>query len=239
MRRRRLALAAVPVALLLAAVLAVGLSQSDRSAGDNGKPIIIGVVVPGERTFCQADNLVPADAARVRVWVSTAGRPGNPLEVTIRDGQRVVARGRGPGGYVDRATDIRLDHPPGREIAHASVCIGNEGPKQAAFMGDYAGSREAPARAGNAIQPQAEALPGDVAAHINGVPADKQQPIVARIDFRRGGDQTWFGAAPEVLQRASYGRASFFGRWTIWAAIIASLIAGCCAIVLAARQAWR
>jgi hypothetical protein len=233
---RRVAAAGIAAVLLVGALLAVLLLPSDHSAGDNAKPIVIGVVVPGERTFCQANNVFPSDARRLRVWVSTAGEPGGPLNVVIRKGGRTLATGRAPGGYVDSPVTIPLERRVLGSFTGASVCIHNGWEKQAAFMGDRVGPGEAPARAGTARQPQVTGVPGNEPARIKGVPESKQQPIVARIDFRRSADESWLDLAPTIAQRASYARPGFFGEWTLFALVGVMLLVGAGAITLVARQ---
>lgn len=234
--QRRLAAAGIAAALLVAALLAVLLPASDHSAGDNYKPIVIGVVVPGEHTFCQADNIFPADAAMLRVWVSTAGEPGGPLDVVIRKGKRTLATGHAPGGYADSPVTIPLERRVRGSFTGASVCIHNGWEKQAAFMGQRAGVDETPAAEVTARQPGVTDVPGDEPARIKGVPESMQQPIIARMDFRRRGDESWLDLAPTVARRASYARPSFFGEWTLYALGVAMLLAGAAALTVVTRQ---
>jgi hypothetical protein len=229
--RRRLAVAGACV-LLLAVALTVTLTYGkNRGAGDNGQPIVIGVVVPGEKTFCQGQNVIPAEAVALRVWVSTAGEPGGPLRVRVMKDGREIASGSGPGGYVDSSTDIALS-PRDGEVRGATVCVENAGPKQAAFMGNYAGPSEA-----RELTRTADDIPaGSTAAVILGQKRRPgERPIIARFDWRLPGSEDSLAYAGVVSERLQFARPSWVGGWTPWALVFAMVVAVLGAVAVLVR----
>jgi hypothetical protein len=215
----------------LVAALAVALTRPvHRIAADNGKLIRRGVVVPGGKTFCQAFDDVPSDAASLRVWVSTAGLPGGPLDATIVGNRGVAARGHAPGGYRDQAVSIPLS-PLRRDVAPATVCVRNGGARQGAFMGEYAPGGLRLNRKGR-VSATATASPNG-AAYVPGVNVEQ---IVVRLEFRRTKPESWLSFAPRIAQRAMLGRASFVGTWTFWAVAVAVVLTALGAIALAMRE---
>jgi hypothetical protein len=215
---------------VLVAALAVDLARPiHRIAADNGKLIRRGVVVPGGKEFCQPFGDVPSDAAVLRVWVSTAGRPGGPLDARLLGPHGVVATGRVPGGYADQPVTIPLS-PLRHDVDPATVCVANRGPRQAAFMGERAPGRLRLASK-KRLPPTAKAR--ETVAYVPGATVER---IVVRLEFRRRHRASWLSFAPRIAERAALAKPSFVGAWTFWVVIAVVLGAGLAAIALALRE---
>jgi hypothetical protein len=112
-------LAAVAVALAL-----VLLDSEQRQAGTNYVPDAGTAVTLGGPTpaHCQAGQVIPGDAAAVRLTIGTAGRPSPELRVTVLAGGETISEGRLAAGQaegrvvipIDAVDDVRPD---------AEVCI--------------------------------------------------------------------------------------------------------------------
>lgn len=217
-------------AVALAAILAVMLTRPGaRAAYDNGRFVERGVVLrPGE-LGCQSSEFIPAGSPRVRIWVSTAGKPGGPLQVEVRRGAHVVARGRTVGPYRDSAVDVALPAVR-RAIAHATVCVRNTSSAQVAVMGSYVPA--APRRLGQIGASTVAAR--NAPAIVDG--RDYAEPIRMRLEWLVPGRRSWLSFAGTVARRASFVRASFAGVWTFWAALAAAAVAALAALGLLARE---
>ena len=208
MRRARIA-AAVGAALLVAAVLVVLLRSGSKVAYDNDRVVSIGVVLQPGQEACQGAEFIPHDASKLRVWVSTAGKPGGRLDLIARRGATTVAEGRTLSAYRDSPVYLSVPHLAS-EVHGADVCVRNRGPIQVAVMGSelphaYGGLGRL-ARA----QP---AAPGP--ARVDGKPYPF--PIRMKLEWHRAGVLSWLDAAPMISRRATQGRPSFVGTWTFWA----------------------
>jgi hypothetical protein len=225
--------AAVGVLAILAG-LVITLTRSEaRMAYDNNeapeKPVAL---KPGEEA-CQLFEYVPPDADRVRVWVSTKGRAGGPLELTASRRGRVVARASTAGGYRDSPVDLKLRGDP-LETQEAKVCIRNASRIRVGVMG-------APTIAQSEIDELvARKLFG--VQNLPGVAVEERpySPLLRmRLEWRRPGEESWFEFAPTAAERASLLKPSFVGAWTFWVALIAVLLSGFAALLLLVREASR
>jgi hypothetical protein len=96
--------------LLLAAVLVTMASSAPRQAGSNLVPDTEEIVNRrGPWRHCQDDEVVPKDAARLRLHVGTYGRPTPALRITAR----------GPGGDLVTAGGV----PAGGREGHVYVPV--------------------------------------------------------------------------------------------------------------------
>ena len=227
-------LVAAVAALTLVAVLAVTLTRSGaRTAYENGEPPQHPVALKPGQEACQLFERVPPDADRVRVWVSTGGQPGGPLELTASRRGRVVARGSTAGGYRDSPVDLELQADP-VETEEAKVCIRNASRIRIGVMG-------APTVAESEVNELvarklfgAEDLPG---AAVDG---RAYSPLLRmRLEWRRPREESWLAFAPTLAERASLVKPSFVGPWTFWAALAAVLASGFAALALLVREVRR
>jgi hypothetical protein len=105
--------------VLLLAALGVTLSHAEsRQAGGNQVPEV-GEVVKRRGTWrkCQGPEIVPKDAAKLRLLVGTYGRPTPELRVTARArGRGIVTSGVLPAGGREGHVDI-----PVRRVGEAQV----------------------------------------------------------------------------------------------------------------------
>jgi hypothetical protein len=93
------ALLAVCLGVVAIAVVLVLLDSAPRQAGSNYVPEFGPVVtIEGRGEYCQEGEIVPGDAAALRLLVGTYREPTPPVAVTIRREGRQVSRGALPGG---------------------------------------------------------------------------------------------------------------------------------------------
>jgi hypothetical protein len=227
------AVAAVAGLALVIALGATLMRSAPRHAYDNEELPIQPIVLNPSEQACQLFEFVPEDADRVRVWVSTAGKPGGPLEVTASREGRVVARGSTSGGYRDSPTDMRLRGDP-VETENSKVCVRNASRIRIAIMGSptvqEAESDERVAKKLFGVQ------------NLPGVAVNERaySPLLRmRLEWRRPGEESWLEFAPTLAERAALVKPSFVGSWTLWAALIAVLASGLGALVLFVREAGR
>lgn len=206
--------AAVALGLVLAAILLVAvLAQRDaRLAGTNSFVGISAValpVAPGDER-CSVER-VPAGADRVTIYAGAFGRRGEPVEVRVESGGRVVTKGRVAGGY-PKESQLRVPlRPATSRLDRARVCVRNLGGRRMQFAGN----------------------------RTSGVSARPHGREEIRLDWLLPGDRSWIGLAPKVDNRFAAAKPTFVGPWTLWA--LAGLLAAAwaAAIVLVLREARR
>jgi hypothetical protein len=178
--------------LTLCSLLAILSKSEERLAGTNAQVKVSGndVLIRGRRVACQSEN-VPARAAALRVFV---GGDGGPLEVSIREGNRTVARGRF-GFVLDRLpATAELSPAVNRDIVPAEVCFRNRGRRTLRLAGDRTPLKFSGANPWGVVF------------------ADEP-----RIDYLRAGDESGWALAGIVADRFGRSKTSFFGSWTMWA----------------------
>ena len=186
------AAAAVVAVATAAAILcvAVGLASEANTPLATNSTLLssyLGAVQPGDR-LCQRDETIPAGAAELEVFAGVFGKPGPRLELQA-DGRLAGAAG---AGYRDGWTRIPLAEGfRGRAepLGGQRLCLVNRGRSQVAFAG-RPGPRATAAR-----------IAGDPAA---GRLSMRWTPVVRK---------TWWTQAPELAQRATFGKADL-GPWT-------------------------
>jgi hypothetical protein len=220
-RSRGPLLFAVAVALAIVVALVVVLARSDhRRTGQSGADLGVGLFVPGASRLCQPGQDMVAGTRFLLFFAKSSAAGGGPLVVTVRDaGGRVLSRGTarprvyGPepqaGGVI-----LSRELP---ELSNATVCIANAGSRQVAIWGRASGE------SGTRL-----AGPGGV----------KDVHAVLRLEYRSGERRSWWSVAPDVARRASLVKATFFGAWAFWVAMVA-LLAICLGSVLYAGRALR
>jgi hypothetical protein len=184
--------------LVLGLLVAILSKTEQRLAGTNAQVKVSGNDVPirGRKVACQSEN-VPATAAALRVFV---GGDGGPLEVSIRQGNRTVARGR--FGFVldGLPTTAGLSPPVSRDIVPAEVCFRNRGRRTLRLAGDRTPLKFSGANPWGLVF------------------ADKP-----RIDYLRAGEESGWALAGTVADRFGRSKTSFFGSWTMW--VVFALVA--------------
>jgi hypothetical protein len=123
-----LAVGLAAVAVSLALVL---IDSEPRQAGTNYVPEVgEAVTLAGANgTHCQGGQVIPGDAAALRLLLGTHERPSPELRVTVRVGDEMIATGRLPGGQPDGRVVIPID--PVEDVRpDAEVCIQVRGPDE-------------------------------------------------------------------------------------------------------------
>lgn len=192
---------ALIAATLVVALLAIVLSSSEhRLAATNAEVRRSGVqlrLLVGARR-CQTQD-VPADADAVRLFLDPFVFSSGPLEVTVAKGGRIVTRGQAasasPAGPLVFGLGPALDG----EVLAARVCVANVGATPVELDG-------------NRTPPGGSAL-SDLFA------GEELAPDDIRLDFLRSGKESWWAFAPTLAERVGLRKASFFGTWTMWAAL--------------------
>jgi len=224
---------AVIVALALAAV--VGLAAA-ALAGDRSQAFTLGVArsspveLKPRQTVCQAPVTVPPDGAfdGIRVSVGTRGRPGPPLEATVRTVDpadpaattgAVLARGTLARGYREYpavpAQTVWVGRvPAGRTV---TVCLQNRGRGRVAVFGDV----DAAARTSTSF--------------VEGAGTG----LDVALDFQRREPRSLASLIPAMLDRAALFRAQWIGTWTYWLLGALVLLAVPALLVRAVRDAAR
>jgi hypothetical protein len=110
-------------ALLLLAI-ALTLARSEpRSAGANQVAELEEVVnLDGARRHCQDGEIVPGDAASVRLLLGTHAGPSPELRLTVREGGQLVTSGRRPAGGPKGRVEIPV-RPVGETTGPVTLCI--------------------------------------------------------------------------------------------------------------------
>jgi hypothetical protein len=205
MRPRTLyAVAAAATAVLLIALAVDLLHASHHRTGANGRIRSTVVNMPPGGRLCQPNQLVEAGTGRVRFFAHGVTPVTGPLDVTIDSGGRVVSRGvvRAVPPAGPQQLLVATVQPVPRRLTAATVCIVNRG-------------------AGMQIFGEATTQPGATASQ----PAAAQPSpyVIVNLDFQRADEASWLSFAPTVADRYGLVKATFFGAWTFWVAMIALL----------------
>ena len=207
------------LAIVGAGVLITLSLRAPREQGTNTRVELSGlaVFVPGHGRRCQYTEHVPGGTRALRIFVTAVAPPDGPLDVTIaRPGRRgvpprVVASASLPFGLRKPSASAPLRPAVRHDLSDAQVCLYNRG-RQA-----VAGRRHPHADPGKRGQPGGERLPDE-----------------ARVDYMRGGKESWWSVSPTVADRFGLMQTSFFGAWTMWA-VFAALAGLWAATIVSAR----
>jgi hypothetical protein len=193
--------AGVRAVLVLGVVLVAGLlvlemsGSGPRTAGsDRIRPDTFSAILPAGGTLCQAIGPLPEVAARASVLIGTYNRPMPAIALSfLNQAHQVVAAGQlAPGapasqGYV--MVPLRRTHAAG-PVGTACLHLGGSA--------HYAiGGESGPITATSAL--------------IKG----KLQPGSISIFYYRKGNESWWQLLPTLDQRFAFGKAAFFGDWTL------------------------
>jgi hypothetical protein len=234
----RWAALAVVVAGLLALAAGVAivlLDERPRAVEPASRSLAAAVVVPPSGTVCERSVDIPARAGRVQLVVSTGGKPGPPLEVTVEKTGRILAAGRHPGRFVDTPVSIRLDNVL-RRVADARVCASNEGRVEIAVLGAPLEKEETATlgwidEGGTPTGP-----PARVTVRGKRVSAS---PGRLRFEWQYPEEASALSLSDEVTERFGLAKASFFGSGSIWVAFGLTGLASLGALALVVRMAGR
>lgn len=128
--RRPLVAVAVAGGVAVLVVLALVLGDSERrQAGSNYVPEFAeALTLTGTEEHCQGRQVVPKDAAALRLLIGTYGRPSPTLRVRVRADGSPVSRGELPAGGPEGHVVVGVT-PVDRTISGAIVCVSVQAPK--------------------------------------------------------------------------------------------------------------
>jgi hypothetical protein len=202
MTRTSTALAGALLALVIALIV-VGARQQPQIASTDRVPnyTFVTEVLAGQK-LCQANEIVPADTAALRMTIGTYGKPGPPLAIAVTapvsgspgaPASRIASGGLAEGwrqGVISvPVSRVRQTH------AQATVCIANRGSWPVAIAGTTP-----PAQYGFADSLNGQVLFSEV-----------------RIDYMLPGRPSWFSMLGALAQRMTFGKGTYIG-WMAWIA---------------------
>ncbi len=201
MRRGPDARLAVGVLLAVGVVLVAALfiremsGSAPRTAGsDLIRPDTFSVILPAGGTLCQPVGPLPSDAAQASVLIGTYARPMPAVSLRFLTGSRqlgaygqLAAGARAEQGYVMVPLRRIRGAPP---IATACLHVGG--------TAHYAiGGETGP------VNPTSAVVDG------------KPQSGNISIFYYRHGSESWWQLLSTLDQRFAFGKATFFGAWTL------------------------
>ncbi|MDQ3680168.1 MAG: DUF2142 domain-containing protein [Actinomycetota bacterium] len=203
--RERLA-AVVGSLLVVAMLVAVVTDSRPRLAATNTRVLASGIaftVLPGHE-HCQGGEFVPEETRSLRLYVGTFDRPtGPPLDMSIRHaGGELASSGHVPAGYPPGRLEAQI-REPGRDVENGSFCLRNAGAAPVSLAGNLT-----PLNRETFAPGEHESTTGE------GI----------RIDYFRGGRESWIELSPEIARRFRQFKPSFFGTWTMWGVLAGLLL---------------
>jgi hypothetical protein len=210
------------LAIVGAGVLITLSVRAPRMQGSNTRVELSGIAlyVPGHGRRCQYGEHVPGGTHALRIFAAAVAPPDGPLDVTVaRPGRRGVAP-RVVGSARLRlgalSTNAPLRPAVRRDIVDAQLCVYNRGRQTVQVAGNLTPIL------GSGANPDSTRL------------ADE-----ARVDYMRGGKESWWSVSPTVAHRFGLMQTTFFGAWTMWAAFAALAGLWAATIVLLVRNLGR
>jgi len=165
-------------------------------------------LVPAGGTVCQPTTLT-SDSARVLTLIGTYGYPVPEIDAKFISNGRTIASGRRPAGGPQGNVFVPLSYPHG-PTASGELCLRIKG-HRVAIGGEPV-----------AVSPSSE--------RVNGQSLGGDLALV----FLRPGKESWWQMLPTLVERFGFGKAPFFGSWTlpvavvlllgVWAATIRTLL---------------
>jgi hypothetical protein len=210
------------LAIVGAGVLITLSLRAPRVQGSNTRVELSGIAlfVPGHGRRCQYGEHVPGGTRALRIFAAAVAPPDGPLDMTVaRPGRRgvpprVVGSARLRLGALSTSAPLRPAIR--RDIVGAQLCVYNRGRQTVQVAGNLTPIL------GSGANPDAARL------------ADE-----ARVDYMRGGKESWWSVGPTVAHRFGLMQTTFFGAWTMWAAFAALAGLWAATIVLLARNLGR
>ena len=194
--------------VLLAAFGSVLARSEPRLTGTNSVPLrapVIGLS-PNEQ-LCQPGQILPADSARVRIFLAPVGKGPPQTLVTIKQGGKVIARGR--GRYNRRGLiDVPFE-PVRRTRLDATVCLRNLAKEQVALSGINTPF-------GNVV-----------------VDGKTLQSAVTVLWFAEG-ERSWFSQLATMAPRVGHARLG--AGWVFWVGALLSLLSVGIALAVTIRE---
>lgn len=192
--------------IILVMLLTVLTGSRPRLAGTNTRVLVSSLdlkVQPGEER-CQSGEFLPRKASRLRLFVSTVGRPtGPPLDISMRDPAGQLASSvHIPGGYRSGVLEARIPQQR-HDVGPGTFCLRNAGAAPAAFAGNFTGINPGAFNPAELKPPSGEGI---------------------RVDYFREGRESWLELAPDIAHRFAQFRPSFFGSWTMWVILAGVLL---------------
>lgn len=227
---QRAARVVIGVCLLaaLAGLLLVLTESKPRQAGSNyvREDTLIARLPPAARA-CQRNEVVPTDAAQLRLLVGTYGQPLPTLRITLLAWNAPPLRGTLPGG--GKEGHVSLPIPTRRDATpRTTICIENAGERPVALFGSASA---------DPLRVRGRATRGR-----------------ARFEWLREGRESWIALLPTLARRIAYAKENPFGRallplvailvLTSWVLAIASIWRAartpylCAAAAVAGCLAW-
>lgn len=146
----------------------------------------------GGQELCQPQMLLPNDAQRVQVLIGTYGFPVPALAVRFVDSAgRVLSSGRIAAGSPQGKVTVPIAYPHGA-TANGSLCIRAGGRRKLVIAGDIV-------------------TPGPAADDVQGAIEGGRMAVV----YLRPGKESWWQLLPTLSRRMGFGKALFFGTWTL------------------------
>ena len=181
----------VGLLVILAVFIREMSGSAPRTAGsDHVAAPAFAAVVPGGGVLCQPVEALPTDVGSVELLIGTYGHAVPPLSLRITTAaSETIAAGSRPAGGAQGYVTIPVSRPrpyPSLETA----CLRVGGSAKMAIGG--------------------EGGPGGT-ERVNGV----RKPGVISLIYERPGKESWWQLLPTLDQRFGFGKASFFGDWTL------------------------
>jgi hypothetical protein len=175
---------------------------------------------------CQAPIGLADDVDRVRFNVGVFGKPGVPLEVTIRAAGTAIVLGRGhvAGGWLDvgKPREVSVGHIEANQ--RVAACVRNLGTRRAFVYGDLYGGTVVP------IGPLGlRPTPSNTSAQIDGVDI----PGDIAVSFVSAKPRSLLTRLPGVFRHAAVFRPAFVGSWTFWLLFLVAVFAVPAALLVA------
>jgi hypothetical protein len=221
--RRAVLAAAVLGSAAILIVLVLELTYAKPHLASTNSRVIasgFGVVLKPGRQWCQAQEYVPTDAAKLRMFTQPVGtKVEQPLRVTLRgDDGAVVMRRALPAAAISSPLFVQLP-PRSHDIYHGHLCLLDTGTAPMSFAGNLTSD-----------QPQS---PG--AFNIRG----QRQSNEIRADYFRAGKESWLDLGSVIARRFALFKPGWVGAWTLWAGLGVMLAVAATGIAVMVRGALR
>jgi hypothetical protein len=205
----RWALAGALLAIVVALIVLLTGRQAQIASTDRVPNYTFVTELYSGQQLCQANEIVPAGTAALRMTIGTYGKPGPPLAIAISApasyARKAPMRRISTGGIAKGWRQGVISMPVTRVTrihAEANVCIANRGPWPVAIAGTTP-----PANYYVADSVDGNALSSEV-----------------RIDYMFAGRPSWFAMLSTIAERMTLGKGSYIG-WMGWIAPLLLMLA--------------
>src|SRR4051812_25553147 len=229
MPSRRVTIIGVAIAFAVGLVILIAGAVSTKSRVVQNVGVIplypVAPLAQGQEA-CQAPIGLAEDVDRVRFNVGTFGKPGVPLDVTVRAAGTAIVLGHAhvPGGWLDvgKPREVSVGHIGANQ--RVAACVRNLGTRRAYVYGDLYGGTVVP------IGPLGlRPTPSNTSATIDGVDI----PGDIAVSFVSEQPRSLLTRLPAVFRHAAVFRPSFVGSWTFWLLFLAAVLAVPAALLVA------